>query len=173
MKSLLVALVLCAGVQAARPVVDVPAALRQRNWVGSQGEGSCVWASTITLLNWQSRYKTAQWIKDHCGNGAGPEDLSAKLDKLGVRYAYTTSGDVNFLEWCIRTRRGAGVTTMGGAHCENLVHLDAKWAGVLDNNNPNKIKWVPRETFLSEWRASMGWAFTVVYTPAAPLPKTK
>ena len=154
-----------------RPVVNIPLALRQENWAGSEGSGSCVWASTISLLRWQGRYHTADWIRNHYGDGEWPEDHVAKLDKIGVRYAFVTNSDVKFLEWCCRTRRGAAVTVMGGAHMVNLVHLDSQWACLLNNNDVEHYKWVPRETFLAEWRASHGWAFTVVYAPAAPMPQ--
>ena len=42
-----------------RPTVNVPAALRQSNWRGPEGQGSCVHASMISLLRWQYRLKTA------------------------------------------------------------------------------------------------------------------
>ena len=51
------------------------------------------------------------------------------------------------------------------------VHLDSKWAAILDNNDVSKFIWVPRETLIAEWRASYGWAVVPVYTPAAPLPQ--
>jgi hypothetical protein len=152
------------------PTVNLPVAIRQHNWLGSHQQGSCVWASTINLLRWQGHDQAADYVRQNYGDGEYPEDHAQKLDRAGIRYAYVTNGDVKFLEWCVKTRRGAGVTVMGGAHCVNLVHLDDIRAGLLDNNNPTTIIWVPRETFLAEWRASHGWAFTVVYTPCPPLP---
>ncbi len=52
-----------------------------------------------------------------------------------------------------------------------LVHLDDKWAAILDNNNVSTFIWVPRTALIAEWKASYGWAVTPVYTPAAPLPQ--
>lgn len=153
-----------------RPTVNLPLSMRQKNWLGDRGEGSCVWASTISLLRWQGRYRTADWVRSNCGGGEWPDDHAGKLDRAGIRYAYVTNGDVRFLEWCCRTRRGAGVTVMGGAHCVNLVYLDDRWACLLDNNDVQHYRWVPRETFLAEWQASYGWGFTVVYSPTPPLP---
>jgi hypothetical protein len=60
---------------------------------------------------------------------------------------------------------------MGGSHMVALVHLDSKWAGLLDNNNVSKIKWVSREALIAEWKSSYGWAVTPIYSPAAPLPQ--
>jgi len=154
-----------------RPVVNPPLKDRQENWRGSRREGSCVWAATITLLRWQGRYNTANRLRQKYGNGEYSEDWAAKMEREGLRYAYVTNGDVRFLEWACRTRRGAGVTVLRGAHMVNLVHLDDEWACLLDNNDTGKYKWVPREMFLAEWRASFGWALTPVYTPAAPLPQ--
>ena len=59
----------------------------------------------------------------------------------------------------------------GRLHMVALVHLDDKWAAILDNNNVERFIWVPRETLIAEWKASYGWAVTPIYTPAAPLPQ--
>ena len=154
-----------------RPTVNLPLSMRQENWLGSRGEGSCVWASTISLLRWQGRYQGADWVRRNYGGGEWPDDWAVKMNKAGLRYAFTTSADVEFLEWALRTRRGAAVTIMGGAHCVNLVHLDDDWVCLLDNNAVRRYQWVPRERFLAEWRASLGWGLAVIYTPAAPLPQ--
>lgn len=159
------------------PTVNIPESLRQRNWRGSLGEGSCVHANMVSLFRWQGHYKMANLWRNTYGNGEvadetwGFEDnLKAKLNKQGVRFAQTTNGDVAFLEWACSTRRGCGVTVMGGRHMVTLVHFDEEWAGILDNNNPETYIWVPRETFVSEWHNSNGWAVTPVYTPPPPLP---
>ena len=89
-----------------RPTVNVPAALRQSNWIGYQGQGSCVHASMISLFRWQYRLKTADYWRQNYGDGEYPEDLAAKFDKAGIRYAYATSGDVS--SWNGRVARGAG-----------------------------------------------------------------
>lgn len=189
MKQLLVALVLCistAGcefnqlnplqptrpaINKERPLVNVPPAMRQANWLGNQREGSCVHATMISLMRWQGRFHLANKWKQTYANGEWPEGLASKFDREGVRYAYTDKGDVKFLEWATRTRRGCGITVMGGVHMVALVHLDDKWACLLDNNDISKYKWVRREAMIAEWRASHGWAVTPIYTPAAPRPQ--
>jgi hypothetical protein len=153
------------------PTINLPALLRQSNWRGSQGQGSCVHATMISLLRWQYRLNTADHWRQTYGDGEWPEDLATKFNNEGIRYAYITNGDVRFLEWACRTRRGCGITIMGGAHMVALVHLDDKWAAILDNNNVERFIWVPRETLIAEWKASYGWAVTPIYTPAAPLPQ--
>jgi len=154
-----------------RPTVNVPAAMRQSNWRGPRGQGSCVHATMISLFRWQYRLRAADYWRRAYGDGDYPEGLAAKFDHEGIRYAYVTNGDVRFLEWACRTRRGCGITVMGGAHMVALVHLDDQWAALLDNNNVERFIWVPRETLLAEWKASYGWAVTPIYTPAAPLPQ--
>jgi len=154
-----------------RPTVNVPALMRQSNWRGPHGQGSCVHATMISLFRWQYRLRTADYWRRAYGDGEYPEGLAAKFDHEGIRYAYVENGDVRFLEWACRTRRGCGITVMGGAHMIALVHLDDKWAALLDNNNVERFIWVPRETLIAEWKASYGWAVTPIYTPAAPLPQ--
>jgi len=156
---------------AERPAVNLPLALRQSNWWGQGGQGSCTWATMVSLLRWQGRYRTADWVRQNCGDGEWPDDMAQRLDEAGVRYAYVTNGDVKFLEWACRTRRGCGITIRGGQHMVALVHLDEKWAALLDDNAVEQYIWVPRETLIAEWKASDGWAITPIYAPAAPLPQ--
>lgn len=156
---------------AERPTVNVPYGLRQENWLGRKREGSCTWATTISLLRWQGRYRTADWVRKNRGDGEWPEHMAGGLDSAGIRYAYITDGDVKFLEWACRTRRGCGITVQGGAHMVALVHLDSQWAALLDNNDIEKFIWVPRAALLAEWEASHGWAVAPIYTPTAPLPQ--
>ena len=153
------------------PTVNLEKAFRQRNWRGPEKEGSCVHATTVMALYWQNRLDEAKRWRATFGDGEYPESLAAKLDQEGIRYAYTSrQNDVAFLEWACNTRRGCGVTILGGAHMVFLVHLDGERAGILDNNQPDHIFWVPRETFLSEWRNSTSWAVAPVYSPSPPLP---
>ena len=148
------------------PVANVPLALRQENYAG----GSCVWASTVTLLNWQGQPLLARQVRGITG-GALPGSHTSELDRLGVRYAYVTNGDEKFLEWAIRTRRGAGIVWNDGRHMINLVELNQSTAVILDNNSVTSLTEMPREKMLREWRAAGGWAFSVVYSPTAPLPQ--
>ncbi len=149
------------------PRVNVPVSMRQRNW---SREGSCVHASLISLLRWQDRHSLADyWGKTYSG-GEYPGRFARRLDYGGIRYAFVTNGSVEFLEWAISTRRGCNITVKGGAHMVTLVHLDETHAAVLDNNSPGSFIWMPRNTLISEWKSSMGWAITPCYSPAAPLP---
>jgi hypothetical protein len=153
------------------PIVNVPMCDRQSNWLGDLGEGSCVHATMVSLFRWQGMYNTAyRWKKTH-GNGEWPSNLERQLDDAGIRYTYVTNGDVSFIEWACSTRRGCGITVNGGSHMVVLVHLDAKWSAILDNNDTKRFIWIPRDVLIDEWQRSRGWAVTPVYTPAAPLPR--
>ena len=159
-------LILVLGTPCEYPVVNVPREARQSNW----GGGSCVHATMVSLFRWQGRNQMADYWRRSYSGGENLRGLVAKFEKHGVRYAYTSTADVSFLEWSCRTRRGCGVVVLGGSHMIALVHLDNRWAALLDNNSISTFIWVPREQFLAEWRASGGWAITPVYSPAAPLP---
>jgi hypothetical protein len=156
-----------------KPTMNLPLALRQRNWIGERGSGSCVHASMVSLFRWQGRYQMAEHWRSTYGDGAGPEWLDEKLDEEGVRYAQTVNGDESFLEWALRTRRGCGISYWlpEGNHFVDLVYLDDTQAAILDNNETNHFIWMSREELLDRWRAIGGWAITPVYAPAAPLPQ--
>lgn len=150
-----------------QPTVNIPKGDRESNW----GGGSCVHASVVMLFRWQGRPAMAQHWRETYGGGESARGLHSKMNREGIRYAYTTNADVKFIEWALKTHRGAAVTWMGGVHMVCLVHLDDKRAGILDNNSIGRVKWMPRTQFLAEWRASDGWATAVLYTPSAPLPQ--
>ena len=155
------------------PVVALPVELRQENWLGADASGSCMNATTMTLLNWQLHstewpYEGGDWI-DHTYNSR--TNHAQKLDNESIPFAYITNGDSAFLDYCLATRRGAGVVVKGGRHAVTLVHLDEEIAILLDNNDVRNLIVVDRQRFLSEWNASHGWAWTIMESPSPPLPK--
>ena len=153
------------------PTVNIEKYLRQRNWIGREGQGSCTHASLIMLMRHMGKTEAAEYWRQKYGDGETFDSLTAKLDSEGFRWAGTCrEHDTNFLEWAIATRRAALVTCKGGAHAILLVHLDKNWAGIVDNNAPEKIIWVPRKQFLSEWGSSNSWGITLVYSPPPPRP---
>lgn len=145
------------------PTVNVPPGGRVSNYAG----GSCVFASIETLFYWQGRADLATRWRSIYSGGETSSGLEAKLEAEGVRFAQTTSGDAAFLEWAIRTRRGAAVSWPEG-HMVCLVHLDAERAGVVDNNRTSEVRWTDRRAFEAKWRECGGWAATPVYSPSPP-----
>ncbi|HUY37086.1 MAG TPA: hypothetical protein VMV69_30505 [Pirellulales bacterium] len=145
--------------------MNLPLAARCENYDG----GSCVCAATISCLRWQGRDDLARKVRRICSGGQSSGGLHEKLDRLGIRYASTTHGDVKLLEWAVRTRRGSGITFYGN-HFVNLVHLDAEKAILLDNNRTARYILIPREEFVRRWQVEYGgWATVPVYSPAPPL----
>ncbi|MCA9248958.1 MAG: hypothetical protein KDA42_17650 [Planctomycetales bacterium] len=126
-------------------------------------------ASTVHLLRWQGQNELADWWRRAFAGGEYPSRLNERLENAGLRYAFTTDGDATFLDWALRTSRGAGVT-FWPQHAVNLVHLDENYAGLLDNNRIEQIIWVERDEFIERWRSYGGWAWTLVYTPTPPTP---
>lgn len=153
-------------------VMDLPAALRQPNW----GGGSCVHASTVSLLRWQGHAEMAAWWRSQYSGGETADRLIKRMDAAGLRYAYTAQGDIRFLEWACRTGRGAGLFYKPN-HAINLVGLDDRYAYLLDNNDIHRPErhgvWerVPRAEFEERWRGYGGFAWTLVYTPPPPVPR--
>ncbi|MBI3866819.1 MAG: hypothetical protein HY290_33485 [Planctomycetia bacterium] len=150
--------------------LDIPLSYRRSNWIGRRGQGSCVHASMRHLFHWQGRHDLAEWWATNHSDGETAEGLAAKLDRAQVRYAETRNGDEAFLEWTIRTRRGAAVVVQNGAHMVNLVGLDRQYAHILDSNAPQRVQQRPRGEFLNDWKRSGGWAVTPLGTPAPPDP---
>ena len=162
-------------------VLDLPYELRTRNW----GGGSCVHASNVNLLRYQGQMEMADWWRRTYSGGEYDDRLIQRLEAAGVRYAFAHGGkDANrdgrddgeqFLEWTVRTRRGAGIFYKPN-HSINLVGLDDKYAYLLDNNYtdyPEKnghYERVPREQFFRQWHSYGAFAWTLVYDPPAPNP---
>lgn len=147
------------------PTMNLPISLQERNYAG----GSCVHASTEMCLRWQGLHEVAAWWRDAYSGGESFNGLTSKLDASGLKWAGTADGDVSYLDWACRTRRGA-VIFYKPNHSICLVHFDEQWAGVLDNNNIGHIEYIDRDTFIRNWRGFGGVAVTPVYTPTAPLP---
>lgn len=154
------------------PEVNLPDALRQKNWDGKDGSGSCVHATTVMLLRWNGNYRLADWWKATYSGGEIWGGLTTKLNAAKVPWVGTYGQyDIKFLEWSIRTRRGCMVTIMQGRHMVMLVDLTDKYAYILDNNAPDHITRWDRTEFLNEWYYANSWALTVVFSPAPPILK--
>ena len=151
--------------------MDIPPSLRTENW----GGGSCVHASTVSLLRWQGQHEMAEWWRANYIGGEYSDRLIKRMEAANLRYAYTLDADMRFLEWCVRTGRGAGLFYKPN-HAINLVGLDAEYAYLLDNNDVSRPErtgeWerVPRSEFERRWRGYGGFGWTLVYQPPAPIP---
>lgn len=162
-------------------VLELPPELRTKNW----GGGSCVHASNVNLLIWQGQDELAAWWRRTYSGGEYNTRLVQRLEAAGLRYAFVNgdrdadgdgeSDGEEFLEWCVRTRRGAGLFYKP-SHSINLVGLDAEYAYLLDNNATSyperngHYERVPRKEFFARWRGYGAFAWTLVLQPAPSQP---
>jgi len=151
-------------------VMDLPPEMRTRNW----GGGSCVHASTVNLLLQMGLDEMARWWRANYSGGEYDSRLIRRMEAAGLRYAYT-HGDPEFLNWCWRTRRGAGVFYKP-SHSINFVGRDQTYAYLLDNNATSypeayghyeRVEW---NRFVSAWHGYGGFAWTLVYQPPPATP---
>jgi hypothetical protein len=147
--------------------IDLPAAMRVYNY----GGGSCLHAAWEDALLWQHQERVASHWRHNHGGPARVEDIARLADLLGLDYAYTDSGNVAFLEWCSRTRRGAAIHWIRGTHAILFCGFEGDQAILIGTNDP-AITRMPRESFLKEWVAAGGCAITPLYSPTPPHPWT-
>lgn len=154
-------------------MANVPADLRQRNWTRG-GEGSCVHASTITALNWLNEYDTAKQWRQAYGGGETATGIMTKLRAAGYQFVATTDADPRVLDIATATRRGA-IIWFFSRHCVFF----AGWADIdgrphallIDNNRPEHVIKIPRESFVERWRGYGGFAAVITSeSPTPPLP---
>lgn len=148
------------------PAVNLPIGARARNRDG----GSCVFVSIESCLHWQNQSALAAEIRRTCKGGSTQGRLHANLDRLRIPYAATSSGDVAFIEWACKTRRGAMVFFYPN-HAVTLVGMTDTEFMLLDNNAVTRfpIK-IQRDRFIREWRGYGGAATAVlVSSPSPPL----
>lgn len=146
------------------PAVNLPLEWRCKNYNG----GSCVCASTISVLRWQNRLDLADALRKICSGGQSASSIQRHVNAIGVRFACTTSGDVAFLDWACRTRRGATIFWKPSHSC-TLVDLTATHAVVLDNNHVDRYEYTPRDEFIRRWKGFGGFALTPLLPPSPPL----
>ncbi|MGQ0636458.1 MAG: hypothetical protein ACT4QC_17740 [Planctomycetaceae bacterium] len=150
--------------------IELPAAHRRHNWTGPKGQGSCVHAAMVHLLHWQQQHELALWWERRYGDGETADGLASKMNAARLTFAETRDGNEAFLEWAVRTRRGAATVVQSGTHMVTLVGFDQAHAFVLDSNSPQRILQKGRGEFVDEWRRAGGWAVTPLGSPPPPSP---
>ena len=107
--------------------------------------------------------------------------MIAKYGK-GAKYLQYEGKDPAILKAALASGRMPSVTYDGHdphyrgtiAHMVNLVHLDEKYAVVLDNNfvGENELVWLSPEEFRSRWLGNGGgWAVVLLSPPPPPIPR--
>lgn len=155
------------------PIVALPAELRQRNWLGSQGEGSCVHASLVTHLRWQNQLDLADAWRRSYGNGEYGQRLRDKLQANQIKFAFTNEANPAFLDWAHHTRRGC-ILWWKQNHCCTFAGYvtDGRtvWCVIIDNNHPERLEFTERNEFIRRWEAFGGFGLAVMGDPIGPLP---
>lgn len=148
----------------ARSMADIPTEWRKSNW----GTGSCVHATTISLLRWQGLFEqAAEWNRRYSGGEATAQSPhTSKMDDMGLKYVVTNGNDSDFDEftdWALSTRRGFGVSHPRG-HCVacigRVTNDGVDCAVILDNNHVNQLDYHPYSQFIQECKNLGGHAFT-------------
>lgn len=147
-------------------LLDLPPSLRATNYAG----GSCCHAAIQDVLRWHGFHEAADWWRKNLSGAYSVSDGARQLESLGFRYAYTTTGDETLLDWCSRNRHGAAIHYYP-AHAITFRGYVNGYAILQDNNRPNEVIRVPKQTFIRNWKGYGGCALTVVYSPAAPIPR--
>jgi hypothetical protein len=169
---------------------DLPATEMLKNKAGVDGSGLCVFSSLDHSARWQNCQALVGFrdFMTHYPGGGYPTKVDQFIPKMAQSkglpappYVQHTGGDPALLDLAIKTGRMPAVTYGYSerygrpiAHMVNLVHLDQKWACVLDNNFPgaDKLEWMDREEFLRRWRMmGGGWCIVLLEAPPPPVPE--
>lgn len=156
------------------PVCNLPLELRQSNWAGKLGQGSCVYASLINHVRWLNMPEFADDIRRTRGDGEYANRLMQWLDGRDLSYKYTEKADPRFLDWCSAERAGC-ILWWKPSHCCTFVGWvkdrdGNQLAAVLDNNYVSKFEYIPREQFIRLWAGYGGFGLTIIDDPAISLP---
>lgn len=168
--------------------LDLPKSLHLKNRGGSDKAGLCVFCSAQHSFNWahiEHMEHIFEYMWDKPGGGWPEkltkviEDMSRKASKPVPPHYHYKGKDQEFLRKAIEAGIMPGITYFHSPtgrysgrilHMVTLVHLDDRWAGVLDNNYPGEIEWIDARTFQNVWTdGNNGWAF-VVLSPGPPPP---
>jgi len=154
------------------PQVSIPAPIRQTNWRGPLGQGSCVYASLTTHTRWQNNFELSDWCRKQ-GDGEYGDRLKKKLDSIGVKHASTEQASIEFLDWCAATRRGC-ILWWKPSHCCTfagyVVRDGVTYCAIIDNNQPGTFELTERSQFIRLWAGYGGFGLAVLGSPASPLP---
>ena len=114
--------------------------------------------------------------------GGWPEKVERVFKQYApnLNFVQYEGTDPAMLDKALAEGRAAGVTYGYGErygmktiyHMVLLVHLDDKWAAILDNNFPGTYEWMTREEFLRRWvhPGGKGWAYVMLAPPPPPIP---
>lgn len=179
--------------------VDLPEAQQLRNVGGSDGAGLCVFTSITHAARWQRvevLEEFQRWMRKYPGGG-WPEKVTQKINAIAKEKGIPPplflqaegrqellpliesalkSGRLPSVTYAIsptnRYGRGARI-----AHMVNVIHLDDKYACVLDNNFPGvaAYEWMTRDEFYRSLigMGGSGWVVVLLDPGPPPMPWNK
>lgn len=163
--------------------IDLPSEEHVKNFGAPDDNlGLCVFASMTMGARWHNVRPLKDVIKKlrKGGGWPGKVDQVFKQYAPGLDYVQYEGVDPAILDKAMAESRMCHVTYGYGErykmqtiyHMVNLVHLDDKWAVVLDNNFPGTYEWMSRPEFLKRWAhpGGQGWAYVMLAPPAPPVP---
>lgn len=163
---------------------DLPSEQHVKNFgAPKDGAGLCVFASMDMDARWHNIKPLIGIIKKLQEGGGWPE----KVDKVikehapDLKYMQYEGTNPSILDEAMERRSPCCVTYGYGEryngqtiyHMVILVHLDDKYAAIIDNNFPGTFEWMSRAEFLKRWvhPGGTGWAYTFLESPPPPIPR--
>ena len=164
---------------------DLPKEQHVKNFgAPADGKGLCVFASMDMLARWHNIKPLIDVIHKvkEGGGWPGKVDNVIKSNAPDVKYIQYEGTDPAILDEAFAEGRAACVTYGFGErydglkviyHMVLLVHIDDKWACIVDNNFPGTYEWMSRTEFLRRWKHpnGQGWAYTFLASPPPPIPR--
>lgn len=167
----------------------IPADQHFRNEAGADGAGLCVYASNtidgvyqdVPELRDGRESKLWKYVKGRPG-GSYPEKFEADLKAVGFETAWfqfegTSDEALAFIRHYNEQGLPVGVTMNTGAlyeyqpihHMVSLIHIDDSLVCIVDNNDPGKYHWMPREEFSRRFMdGPKGWFVVILYGGRPP-----
>jgi hypothetical protein len=125
-------------------------------------------------------------MKKYPGGGY-PEKVDQMVERLckekratKPKYLQVQGNDVEILKVACRSGKMPSITYCWSptgryrgtvAHMVNLVHVDNKWWGILDNNFPENIEWMNETEFKRAYLGKGGgWAVILLNPGPPPMP---
>jgi hypothetical protein len=149
--------------------VDVPRALRQKNW---GRRGSCCYAAAVTGLSQHGWLETGKWIRRNFSGAAGVKEIAAIYDRCGIKYKITYDGDADLLEFADEHRHTATIhfyRKHAVTFCGYETRGGREYAVLIDSNT-DRLDWIRKENFLRRWNGFGGYAIVPLLTPNPPRP---
>ncbi len=163
--------------------IDLPAGQHVRNFgAPADGKGLCVFASMTMASRWHNVRPLFDVIHKINEGGGWPEKVDGVFKRFApdLKYVQYEGTDPSLLDKALSEGRLACVTYGYGEryqmqtiyHMVCLVHLDDRYAAILDNNFPGTYEWMSRAEFLKRWKhpSGKGWAYVMLTPPPPPVP---